>query len=164
MPGRKRLRAAFAALEGTPGRHREPQPDRPHRARSPCPDAIRAQAARVKVAEKTSLGLAPWGHGVALSLIGEQVHRRGAALPPLAAVGVWAATHSDTYAHSGNGCVTVSLSSSTGGALLHDCGAGARALCRTAFAAHDKTALLTQAQCRIAGLGGLASPAGSPRP
>jgi len=86
------------------------------------------------------------------------------AVAALAAVGVWAATHSDTYAHSGNGCVTVSLSSSTGGALLHDCGAGARALCRTAFAAHDKTALLTQAQCRIAGLGGLASPAGSPRP
>jgi hypothetical protein len=74
-------------------------------------------------------------------------------------VGVWGATHSDTYGPSRDGCVTVSVPSSTGGALLHDCGAGARALCRTAFAGHDKLALLTQQQCRLAGLG----PVGQPR-
>src|SRR5438132_1845357 len=55
MPGRKRLRTAFPALEDTPERHREPRRDRPHRARSTGPHAIRAQAAHVKVAEKTSI-------------------------------------------------------------------------------------------------------------
>jgi hypothetical protein len=55
MPGRKRLRAAFPALEDTPERHRRPQRDRAHRACGPCPGAIRAQATRVKVAEKTSM-------------------------------------------------------------------------------------------------------------
>src|SRR5438105_2085455 len=55
MPGRKRLRTAFPALEDTPERHREPRRDRPHRARSTGPHAIRAQAAHVKVAEKTSM-------------------------------------------------------------------------------------------------------------
>jgi len=77
----------------------------------------------------------------------------------LAGIGVWGATHSDSYGGSRNGCVTVAAPSSTGGALMHDCGAGARALCRTAFASHDKIALLTQAQCRLAGLGPGTSPA-----
>lgn len=71
----------------------------------------------------------------------------------LGAVGIWAATHQDAFGPSRNGCVTVSVPSSTGGAILHDCGAGARALCRNAFAGHDKVALLTQRQCRLAGLG-----------
>ncbi|HUK70033.1 MAG TPA: hypothetical protein VLW50_14985 [Streptosporangiaceae bacterium] len=71
----------------------------------------------------------------------------------LVAAGVWAATHKDAYGPSRDGCVTVSVPSSTGGAILHDCGAGARALCRNAFAGHDKLALLTQVQCRLAGLG-----------
>src|SRR5438132_443379 len=59
MPGRKRLRTAFPALEDTPERHREPRRDRPHRARSTGPHAIRAQAAHVKVAEKTSMFKSP---------------------------------------------------------------------------------------------------------
>jgi hypothetical protein len=70
-----------------------------------------------------------------------------------AGIGVWGATHSDTYSRSHDGCVTVAAPSSTGGALMHECGAGARALCQTAFAGHDKIALLTQVQCRLAGLG-----------
>ena len=53
VPGRKRVRAAVPAVEDTPARHREPQPDRPNRTSSPCPDAIRALATRVNVAEKT---------------------------------------------------------------------------------------------------------------
>jgi hypothetical protein len=76
-----------------------------------------------------------------------------------AGIGVWGATHSDSYSRSHDGCVTVAASSSTGGALMHDCGAGARALCQAAFSGHDKIALLTQAQCRLAGLGPGASPA-----
>lgn len=68
-------------------------------------------------------------------------------------LGVWAGTHSGSYGPSRNGCVTVSVPSSTGGAIMHDCGASARALCKTAYAGHDKIAVLTQAQCRLAGLG-----------
>src|SRR5260370_26610971 len=55
MPGRKRV-CAFPALEGPPECHREPQRDRPHRARSPCPGAIRAQATRVKLLRKLQCG------------------------------------------------------------------------------------------------------------
>jgi hypothetical protein len=45
------------------------------------------------------------------------------------------------------------MPSSTGGALLHDCGAAARAMCRNAFANTGKLSLLTRPQCRLAGLG-----------
>jgi hypothetical protein len=76
-----------------------------------------------------------------------------------AGVGIWGATHSDSYGGSRDGCVTVAAPSSTGGALQHACGGEARAMCQTAFAGHDKIALLTQAQCRLAGLGPGASPA-----
>ncbi len=81
-----------------------------------------------------------------------------------AGAGIWGASHSGTYGPSRDGCVTVSVPSSTGGALTHACGAGARAMCATAFAGHDKIALLTQRQCRLAGLGAQASPAASASP
>jgi hypothetical protein len=74
-------------------------------------------------------------------------------------VGVWGASHPGSYGRSQNGCVTVAVPSSTGGALQHDCGAGARALCQTAFAGHDKISLLTQRQCSLAGLRPVNSPA-----
>ena len=74
-------------------------------------------------------------------------------------VGVWGASHPGSYGRSQNGCVTVSVPSSTGGALQHDCGPGARAMCEAAFAGHDKISLLTQHQCRLAGLGPAKSPA-----
>jgi hypothetical protein len=75
------------------------------------------------------------------------------AVAGLGGTAVWGVGHQDAYGPSRNGCITVSVASSTGGALLHDCGAGARAACRNAFAGRDNMALLTQRQCRLAGLG-----------
>lgn len=70
----------------------------------------------------------------------------------LGAFGVWAAVQPGSYGGSARGCVTVIVPSTTGGGLLHDCGARARSLCRRAYAHHDKLAMLTRPQCRKAGL------------
>jgi hypothetical protein len=78
----------------------------------------------------------------------------------VAGAGAWAALNPGSYGRSGNGCVTVVEPSSTGGAVLHACGSGARDLCRRAFARHGRLDLLTRPQCRLAGLG----PARSPSP
>jgi hypothetical protein len=69
-----------------------------------------------------------------------------------AGVGIWAAVRPGEYGASRNGCVTVNVPSSTGGALLHGCGSKARAMCRTAYAGDDRAAQLTRAQCRLAGI------------
>jgi len=70
-----------------------------------------------------------------------------------AAVGIWTAVRPGGYGQSRDGCVTVTAPSSTGGGLLHACGADARAMCRDAFVHSDKLSLLTRPQCRLAGLG-----------
>jgi hypothetical protein len=70
----------------------------------------------------------------------------------LAAVAVWAAVRPGTYGSSKDGCVTVTVPSSTGGALIHQCGAGARSLCKRAYAGTDKESMLTRPQCRLAGI------------
>jgi hypothetical protein len=75
------------------------------------------------------------------------------ALVLVAGLGVWAATNQDSYGRSSDGCVSVVEPSSTGGAILHQCGAGARALCRSAFSHATRLDLLTRPQCRLAGLG-----------
>jgi hypothetical protein len=77
----------------------------------------------------------------------------GVLVVALAAVGIWAAVRPGSYGGSRNGCVTVTMPSTTGGALIHECGAGARALCERAFAEHDTVSRLTRPQCRLAGLG-----------
>jgi hypothetical protein len=77
----------------------------------------------------------------------------GLLLALAAGAGVWAALHPGSYGRSAGGCVTVVEPSSTGGAVLHACGSGARALCRRAFARHGRLDLLTRPQCRLAGLG-----------
>jgi hypothetical protein len=66
--------------------------------------------------------------------------------------GIWAAMSPGSYGRSANGCVNVVEPSSTGGAVLHQCGGKARALCRSAFAHHSKLDLLIRPQCRLAGL------------
>jgi hypothetical protein len=71
----------------------------------------------------------------------------------LAGVSVWAAAGKGKYDHSAQGCITVVEPGSTGGATLHQCGAAARALCRSAFSHTNRMALLTRPQCRLAGLG-----------
>jgi hypothetical protein len=70
----------------------------------------------------------------------------------LAGVGIWAAARPGGYGASKNGCITVTLPSTTGGALMHQCGARARATCKHAFAAGGEVAALTRPQCRLAGL------------
>ena len=75
-----------------------------------------------------------------------------AALLLLAAVAVWAANRPGSYGSSRNGCITVTLPSSTGGALIHQCGADARDTCKRAYAGTDKVSQLTRPQCRAAGL------------
>lgn len=76
----------------------------------------------------------------------------GLIVAALGGVGVWAASHPGSYGRSHDGCITVSMPSSTGGALMHQCGADARATCRRALAHDDKISLLTRPQCRLAGI------------
>jgi hypothetical protein len=68
------------------------------------------------------------------------------------AVGVWSGVSGDKYATSGNGCVSVTVPSSTGGGVLHYCGEQAKSFCRTAFANSDQVALAGRPQCVLAGL------------
>jgi hypothetical protein len=78
----------------------------------------------------------------------------------LAGVAIWAAVRPGTYGSSRDGCVTVTLPSTTGGALIHACGPQARAMCERAYAGHDKVSLLTRPQCRLAGLEKRGGPGG----
>ncbi|HUY51532.1 MAG TPA: hypothetical protein VMV92_38485 [Streptosporangiaceae bacterium] len=71
----------------------------------------------------------------------------------VAGVGVWSVVNQGSYGPSQNGCVNLTVVSSTGGAVIHDCGAKARALCRSAYSQNDKLARLTRPQCRLAGIG-----------
>ncbi len=70
----------------------------------------------------------------------------------MAAVAVWAAVRPGTYGTSKDGCITVTVPSSTGGGLLHQCGQSARATCQRAFVSTDKISVLTRPQCRLAGI------------
>jgi hypothetical protein len=80
----------------------------------------------------------------------------------LAGVGIWAAVSPGTYGQSRDGCVTVTEASTTGGALVHECGGAAVTLCRNAFAHDDRLSLLTRPQCRLAGIN--PTPAAQPSP
>jgi hypothetical protein len=73
-----------------------------------------------------------------------------AVLLVMAAVAVWAAVRPGSYGSSKDGCITVP--SSTGGGLLHQCGQSAKATCQRAFTATDKISVLTRPQCRLAGI------------
>lgn len=75
-----------------------------------------------------------------------------AALLILAAIAVWAANRPGSYGTSRSGCITVTMPSTTGGALIHQCGAGAKATCKRAYADTNKVSQLTRPQCRLAGL------------
>jgi hypothetical protein len=75
-----------------------------------------------------------------------------AALLVLAAVAVWAAARPGSYGGSRDGCITVTVPSSTGGGLIHQCGAPARTSCRHAYASTGKLSMLTRPQCRLAGI------------
>jgi hypothetical protein len=66
---------------------------------------------------------------------------------------IWAANDPGSYGRSRAGCITVTVPSSMGGALLHQCGADARATCRRARGRTDRLSVLIRPQCRLAGLG-----------
>ncbi len=70
----------------------------------------------------------------------------------LAGVGVWSVVGKSDYGPSRDGCVNLTVASSMGGAVIHDCGAKARTLCKSAFSRDDALARQTRAQCRLAGL------------
>jgi xanthine/uracil/vitamin C permease (AzgA family) len=70
----------------------------------------------------------------------------------LAGLGIWGALAHDSYGTSANGCVNVTLPSSTGGSTLHYCGAQAKAFCRRSFASADQVSLRARPQCVLAGL------------
>ena|SRR5947209_7733970 len=76
----------------------------------------------------------------------------GVLLALAAGAGVWAAVSPGSYGRSAKGCVNVVEPSSMGGAIIHQCGPGARALCRRAYAGTGRLAQLTRPQCRLAGI------------
>ena len=69
-----------------------------------------------------------------------------------AAIGIWSAVSSDSYGTSANGCVSLTVPSSTGAGSLHYCGAQAKAFCRSSFAKSDPVSLAARSQCDLAGL------------
>lgn len=69
-----------------------------------------------------------------------------------AAIAVWSAVSSDPAETSANGCVSVTVSSTTGGGILHYCGEQAKTFCRGSFAKSDAVSLLARPQCDLAGL------------
>ncbi len=105
-------------------------------------------------------GRQPNPHGESLTPRQKRVFAIVAGLLIILAAGVsaWAATSPGSYDRSSNGCVTVVEPSSTGGAVLHQCGTAARALCRSAFTHQGPLTRLTRPQCRLAGL----APSGRP--
>lgn len=68
------------------------------------------------------------------------------------AVGIWSAVSSDPLGTSANGCVSVTVASTTGGTVLRYCGTQAKTFCRAEFAKSDPAALDAQRQCDLAGL------------
>ena len=75
------------------------------------------------------------------------------ALVIFAAVGLWSGLHRGSYDQSRNGCINLSVVSSTGGAVIHACGSKARTICKTAYARTGSQSRLTRAQCKLAGIG-----------
>jgi hypothetical protein len=69
------------------------------------------------------------------------------------ALAAWGAVAHDTYSTSANGCVSVTVTNSTGGAVLHHCGSQARAFCQASFRHTDPISRLARPQCKLAGLG-----------
>ena len=78
-------------------------------------------------------------------------------------LGVWGSVAKDSYSQSANGCINVTLPSSTGGGVLHYCGADAKTFCHSSDV-QGQSVLATRArpQCVDAGLLPSASAVPSP--
>jgi xanthine/uracil/vitamin C permease (AzgA family) len=70
----------------------------------------------------------------------------------LVGLGVGGALAHDSLGTSANGCVNVTVPSSTGGSTLHYCGSQARTFCQTEFASTGPLAQRARPQCTLAGL------------
>jgi hypothetical protein len=70
----------------------------------------------------------------------------------IAGLGLWGALAHDAYGTSANGCVNLTVPSSTGGSTLHYCGSQARTFCQAEFAATGQLAQRARPQCVLAGL------------
>jgi hypothetical protein len=70
----------------------------------------------------------------------------------LAAIAVWAAFRPGAYGASKSGCITVNIASSTGGAILHQCGKTAKTTCQHAYTGTDRLSALIRPQCKLAGI------------
>ena len=81
-----------------------------------------------------------------------------ALLAVLAGVVVWSTVNQGSYNRSQDGCINVTVVSSTGAGTIHACGGKARALCQNAFRHNDKLSRLTRTQCRLARLGASQQP------
>jgi hypothetical protein len=77
----------------------------------------------------------------------------GAVLLIFVGLGLWGSLVRDSYSTSANGCVNVTLPSSTGGGVLHYCGAEARNFCHSSSVAGSSIlAQHARPQCVLAGL------------
>src|SRR5438552_13172670 len=96
----------------------------------------------------------PNAGGEKLSPRGKRILIIVSALIAAAAIGgsIWGVVAEDKYGNSANGCVNVTLAGSTGGELVHKCGADAKAFCKVAYTTSDRIAQLARPQCQAAGL------------
>jgi hypothetical protein len=103
---------------------------------------------------KTSLGADQVSGGPQFSRRRKQILLAiaGVVVAALIAVGVYSAVGHDQYGPSANGCVNFTYASSTGGGMVHYCGAQAKSFCRTAYASDDRLSQLARPQCELAGL------------
>jgi hypothetical protein len=103
---------------------------------------------------KTSLGGDQIQGALSLSPRGKRIVYLVVALVVALCVGlaVWSGLSHDKYATSANGCVAVTIASTTGGGTMSYCGAKAKVFCASAFANSDRLSLLARPQCDLAGL------------
>jgi hypothetical protein len=94
------------------------------------------------------------GHARRLAQPLSRAQRRAVGLVVVVILGtvLWAALRSGGAPRSAAGCVNLVMASSTGGGVLHDCGAAARRLCRSQATATGAFAVDVRAQCRLAGV------------
>jgi hypothetical protein len=64
---------------------------------------------------------------------------------------VYAVTSNDSFGTSHNGCVSLTIASSLGAAVIHKCGSDAKALCAAAQTASDPVSRALRPQCVLAG-------------
>jgi hypothetical protein len=103
---------------------------------------------------KTRLGSDQIDGALSLSPRGKRIVYLIAAIVVAAgvAIGIWSAVSSDPYGTSANGCVSLTLASSTGAGELHYCGAQAKAFCHNSFVKPDPVSMAARPQCDLAGL------------